>query len=373
MPHHVLQDTANGEVPLMSIARKEGLYLDDLVEEEGETEAESQNAAFQVRRSTRVQRDAPTHLEPIVVEDQEDSDHESEHAEKRSAAVPPPEIEPFDFDHIDDVDQIGSRYAEILESRIRKLRGENSGVSSTPIDFDMPSNGVEATLSEQVGISNWQEDMIVKSIQLISENRKKQNERGKAGRDAPAPTSPLPFAKYMIVDPFLQNYKPRLPPPDEEDRVQVGAVSTDGATEALEQIETKQGEPAASDPDEKDGVQHVGANGRRDAKPKIEFLEVVEAERNANETVEAKEDSFGVVSGSYRGPAQIGVVRQSALLTDTQPGLEIKGARMHIEMGTLARGTANLGSSWTPPQISALKQHNSIHAIPMGKEAQVYR
>ncbi|KAH9251261.1 hypothetical protein BASA81_010883 [Batrachochytrium salamandrivorans] len=67
----------------------------------------------------------PICLAPIIVAASESSDEEKEDATDSDALIVSGDIDPYNFDNIDDVDQIGSRYAFIIESRIRKMRGED--------------------------------------------------------------------------------------------------------------------------------------------------------------------------------------------------------------------------------------------------------
>ncbi|KAI8921584.1 hypothetical protein BC831DRAFT_506633 [Entophlyctis helioformis] len=118
-----------------------------------DAEEEDDDDQLQMLRRSRNGRAGPIHLAPMIVgdghasDDDDAADHRHHgqashglssvghvsHAGHTAGADSKrgethhkhEEVEPFDFDQVDDVDQISTRYAAIIEARARKLRGED--------------------------------------------------------------------------------------------------------------------------------------------------------------------------------------------------------------------------------------------------------
>ncbi|KAK5670739.1 hypothetical protein QVD99_002513 [Batrachochytrium dendrobatidis] len=140
LPENQTNESAVDEFSMPIAPDNEYNAIDDFILEVDESLDEFQTSKTnqQMLESTFThQRNGLVCLSPVIVPDNEayDSDDDSENQKNKSAALQEPDS--FEFSNIDDVDQIGNRYASILENRIRKLRGEDvpSVIPLTPMEI----------------------------------------------------------------------------------------------------------------------------------------------------------------------------------------------------------------------------------------------
>ncbi|KAI8923467.1 hypothetical protein BC831DRAFT_470816 [Entophlyctis helioformis] len=218
--------------------------------------------------------------------------------------------------------------------------------------------------------------MVIKSIQLIAETRKKRTaDQDLAASKRDTSDSPLPFAKYTIPDTFLEHYRPYFDPElidrrmalQQEDNAKIAAASAASGTGKTGEVpiaapaattgmlttrdDQREGQDGAKDKSgEKRNLQPQSSktqkpnnagrssslskrtDGRRGNNARIEFREVLEAEQRMDDAQPSHQPSDRKTDGDGLQGF----------------GLKVAGARMHFEMGTLGRGTAALGTNWAP-------------------------